>query len=80
MGHLVGDEVLKKIGELLKYGYTCEKLSYLPRKTDTVCRWGGEEFVFLLWDTNGEGGRIFADKIREIIESVVFQNTDGSEF
>ena len=80
MGHLVGDEVLKKIGELLKYGYTCEKLSYLPRKTDTVCRWGGEEFVFLLWDTNGEGGKIFADKIREIIESVVFQNTDGSEF
>jgi diguanylate cyclase (GGDEF)-like protein len=80
MGHLVGDEVLKKIGELLKYGYTCEKFSYLPRKTDTVCRWGGEEFVFLLWDTNGEAGRIFTDKIRKIIESMVFQNMDGSEF
>ncbi len=38
-GHAVGDEVLKQVSKLIK-GYV--------RKSDSVYRWGGEEFVVLL--------------------------------
>jgi len=41
-GHHVGDEVLKNMAS-----YTCELL----RKTDTIGRWGGEEFLLLLPET-----------------------------
>ncbi len=52
LGHLVGDTVLQRIGDLLKNGYISHELPYFPRKVDTVCRWGGEEFVFFLEETN----------------------------
>ncbi|MET3106276.1 diguanylate cyclase (GGDEF)-like protein [Oxalobacteraceae bacterium GrIS 2.11] len=41
-GHHVGDEVLKRLSQC-----TCELL----RKTDTIGRWGGEEFLLLLPET-----------------------------
>jgi len=41
-GHHIGDEVLKNVSR-----YTCERL----RKTDTIGRWGGEEFLLLLPET-----------------------------
>jgi len=37
------------------------------RKQDIVARWGGEEFILFLPETNLEGGRIIAEKIRNII-------------
>lgn len=42
-GHKTGDEVLKKIAELLE-----ESL----RKSDIISRWGGDEFAILIFDIN----------------------------
>lgn len=42
-GHLQGDDVLKKFTQILLNGI---------RKSDVIARWGGEEFVILLPDTD----------------------------
>ena len=44
-GHECGDAVLKAVANYLK--------DYMQDK-GTVCRWGGEEFLFLFPDTNGD--------------------------
>lgn len=53
-GHLVGDEVLIYVADLLKK--SC-------RGTDVVGRFGGDEFVVLLLNSNREGAVAFAEKI-----------------
>ncbi|QSZ40638.1 diguanylate cyclase [Sulfurimonas aquatica] len=62
-GHLVGDQVLKEVSEILMLN---------KRETDTVGRWGGEEFLIILTKTDIEGARIRAQKIRLAIESHTF--------
>ena len=57
-GHLIGDEVLKEIAVVV---------SQNVREHDTVVRWGGEEFLILLPETNLEGSKIVAEKIRNSI-------------
>jgi diguanylate cyclase (GGDEF)-like protein len=59
-GHKVGDEVIIDLSNTLQE---------LTRKSDIVCRYGGEEFVILLLDTSLKGTVIIAKKIREYIES-----------
>jgi diguanylate cyclase (GGDEF)-like protein len=59
-GHLAGDEVLKKVGAVLK--------SQL-RSDDTPARYGGEEFVVVLPDTAKEDAMTTAEKIRRAIEA-----------
>lgn len=54
-GHLVGDLVL---GELSK-----QALQQI-RATDLPCRWGGEEFVILMPNTNSEDAVAVAEKLR----------------
>ena len=46
------------------------------RKQDAVARWGGEEFILLLPETNLDGALIVADKLREKIEKTKI-NYDG---
>lgn len=55
-GHDVGDEVLIE---------TAKRLCSHIRRQDTAARWGGEEFLVLLPDTELEGGIVVAEKIRE---------------
>lgn len=62
-GHLVGDEVLKKIGQLLKESI---------RLTDSAVRWGGEEFAILLRNTSMFSAREFANRIRKNIAATTF--------
>ncbi len=63
-GHPVGDKVLKKIAKLLT--------AHL-RSSDVVCRWGGEEFIFLLPNTNISGAKEITEKLRKIIEKADFE-------
>jgi diguanylate cyclase (GGDEF)-like protein len=58
-GHACGDYVLREIARLLR-----EKL----RDVDVISRWAGEEFIFLLPETNLEGGAVLAEKLRAGIE------------
>lgn len=55
LGHLAGDDALRRIAELLK--------SCLQREGDTACRYGGEEFAIILPNTPAEGGRHLAERI-----------------
>jgi diguanylate cyclase (GGDEF)-like protein len=58
-GHKTGDQVLKRIIRLMR---GC------LRNSDTVARWGGEEFVVLLPATDLNGTLLIAEKIRHRIE------------
>lgn len=66
-GHLQGDLVLKEIGGILKSNL---------REVDTVARFGGEEFVLLLPDTDKHGAVAVAEKIRALIERHRFTTAD----
>ncbi len=59
-GHLAGDICLKKIAEII---------TTTLRSGDTVFRYGGEEFVFLLPATNKEGAIIACERVRKNVEN-----------
>lgn len=63
-GHVAGDAVLKSVARILRSGI---------RQQDRAVRWGGEEFLILLPDTNADQARIVAEKIRETVDSIVFE-------
>lgn len=62
-GHQIGDKVLIEISNILKTH---------TRKTDTVGRWGGEEFLVICSETDLEGILFVAENIREKIASYSF--------
>ena len=66
-GHQVGDEVLKEMAQIV--------LTHV-REQDITVRWGGEEFLILLPQTNLEGAVLAANKIRIAISEHSF--TDKS--
>lgn len=59
-GHLAGDEVLRQVGKII--------LSQ-KRDSDVAARYGGEEFVLLLTHTDNVSGFIFAERLRQAIET-----------
>lgn len=59
LGHHEGDEVLKKIANIIK-----ERL----RVTDIVSRFGGDEYVAMLPQTELEGAKKLAEKLRRAVE------------
>ena len=63
-GHAFGDEVL--IG-------MCEVDSRVLRPSDTLARFGGEEFVLLLPDTDAEGALRVAERVREAVAGMRMQ-------
>ncbi|NKQ41927.1 MAG: diguanylate cyclase [Sulfurovum sp.] len=62
-GHTIGDEVLIELSKLIEDQV---------RSRDLFVRWGGEEFVILLPDTDLKGACALADELRRIIESHLF--------
>lgn len=65
MGHVVGDETLRDIGQLLMKH---------SRGINVVSRYGGDEFAVLLVETSKAGARVYADRIRQIIEHYPFSH------
>jgi len=66
-GHLLGDEVLKKVARLIRQ--EC-------RETDVPARFGGEEFSVLLPRTDKDEAKAVAERIRRAIEDEVFINQE----
>lgn len=62
-GHLVGDELLEEV---------CLKIKRSLRDGDEIIRYGGEEFLVLLPETNSERAIIPLERIRKQIESDTF--------
>ncbi|MDO9592174.1 MAG: diguanylate cyclase, partial [Erysipelotrichaceae bacterium] len=58
-GHLSGDEIIIRIAHLIK---ECVK-----RSSDLVARFGGDEFIVLLSDTDTEGAKIVAKNIQDAL-------------
>lgn len=67
-GHDVGDVVIKGLGEILKRQ---------KRATDVVARFGGEEFVVLCEQTDEDGARLLAERIREELAATTFASPNG---
>ena len=67
-GHAAGDKVLKDIALILKLKI---------RKSDIVARWGGEEFIIFLPNTDKMSAINIAAGIREKIQDSVYQYEDN---
>ncbi len=61
-GHDAGDFVLVGFANILRTTL---------RKQDLIARWGGEEFLIVLPETNGENGFLVAEKIRKRVKASV---------
>jgi len=68
-GHMHGDKVLIQ---------TAETIQELVRDSDIVARWGGEEFIILLPETNIKQATILAERVRQKIETlpITFNSTE----
>lgn len=58
-GHVAGDQVLQGVARLL---------DETARETDIVTRYGGEEFVVLMPQTELSGACVFGERIRQVVE------------
>jgi diguanylate cyclase (GGDEF)-like protein len=64
-GHAGGDRVLVLFAQLL---------SAHSREGELVARIGGEEFAWLMPETDEDGAHVAADRVREAIETTPFEN------
>src|SRR2546426_2248725 len=57
LGQAAGDRVLAEFGAVMQREI---------RAPDFVARYGGDEFALILPETDGEGGRRFGDRLRQV--------------
>ena len=65
-GHVEGDHLLKELGL---------RLNQFGRQTDLIARFGGEEFIMLLPDTDEAGSKLFANRLHELMSDIKVKNT-----
>ncbi len=63
-GHQAGDEIIRNVAEVLLSGV---------RRDDVVVRWGGDEFLILLFNTSTDAALKAAEHLRKDIESLHFE-------
>ena len=65
-----------------RYGHDCgdytiintaRLISECCREQDIVTRWGGEEFLIIMPDTEREGAQVLAERIRKVLEDTTLQ-------
>lgn len=64
-GHLEGDRILKELGQ---------RLQTFGRQTDLIARFGGEEFILLLPDTDVINSKLFAERLHKLISEININN------
>ena len=69
-GHLEGDKVLMRLGQVIKL---------LLRKMDSAYRYGGEEFTIILPETEIDEAGVVSQRIRKAIKEIVFSPEPRSE-
>ena len=62
-GHLIGDYAIQSLAQLLSRNI---------RTVDTLGRWGGEEFLIICPGQTLDGGRLLAEKLRDVIDKYPF--------
>ncbi|HAE40457.1 MAG TPA: hypothetical protein DCG57_17765 [Candidatus Riflebacteria bacterium] len=67
-GHQIGDEVLKQVAVLFK--------NSLREDIDLPARYGGEEMIALLPETDAQGALVVAERLRMAIENHAFTGSD----
>ncbi len=67
-GHLEGDQVLQSLASVLKH---------CLRTSDSAYRYGGEEFVVLLPETDLEGAALIGNRCREMFAQQVVESEQG---
>lgn len=68
-GHIKGDDCLREVARALR--------QTLGRPDDVLARFGGEEFVALLRDTDGAGARAVAERLRAAVEAMRIEHGDS---
>ena len=63
-GHACGDHVLKRVAAIL---------GARTRDVDRIARWGGEEFIILLPETDARGAAVLGEKLRDAIAENRFE-------
>jgi len=67
-GHIVGDKVLRAVANTLRLNL---------RETDTCGRWGGEEFLALVFNLDREKLQAIAEKLRSLVEQTAITTEAG---
>lgn len=60
-GHDTGDQVLRELSATIKNN---------SRTTDLQCRWGGEEFLIMLPDTDISGALLYSERMMQSIRAI----------
>ena len=68
-GHAAGDHVLRQVAEILQEA---------TRDTDTVVRWGGEEFLVVARNAARKDAVVLVERIRSRVEAHAFDLGDGA--
>ncbi len=67
-GHLFGDLILQRVAEVMHDSV---------RAVDSIGRYGGEEFLLIAPDTDSDGARRLASKLRQTVYDLEFTAPDG---
>jgi diguanylate cyclase len=70
-GHLLGDQCLIKVAELMK--------QIVSRPKDIICRYGGEEFIIVLFDTDQDSSSKVAERLRQKTSELAVPMDNGTD-